>query len=360
MPHEHSHACASASAEATSSSGANGSANPVLVEVTRGDAVESWHRGAFAVVDGEGRVVRSAGDIERWIYPRSAIKPLQALAMAESGAIEAFGLSDREIALACASHNGEEVHARGVESWLKRIALSESDLECGSHLPYDEGTARDLLSAGRQPGPLYNNCSGKHAGFLTAAKQLGYPTKGYIERTHPVQQRVLGIMEQMTGLDDLTTAPCGIDGCGIPTIAVPLGNLALAMARFADPADQPERRRTACARIRKAMAAEPYMVAGKDRFCTQIMQVTGERALIKIGAEGVYCGALPELGLGIAIKADDGAGRAAETIMGRLLQTLKVLTEAESERLRDVLVAPIHNRARKRVGEVRPAADFPV
>ncbi len=357
MSHQHSHACATASA---SSAGTATAANPVLVETMRGDAVESWHRGAFAVVDGEGRVVLSAGHIDRAIYPRSAIKPLQALAMAESGAVEAFGLGDRELALACASHNGEEVHARAVESWLKRIGLSESDLECGSHLPYDEGTARALLSAGQEAGPLYNNCSGKHAGFLTAAKQLGYPTKGYIDLTHPVQQRVLGIMEQMTGLDDLTTAPCGIDGCGIPTIAVPLGNLALAMARFADPADQPEGRRTACARIRKAMAAEPYMVAGKNRFCTQIMQVTGERALIKIGAEGVYCGALPELGLGIAVKADDGAGRAAETIMGRLLTALKVLSAAESEELRDVLVAPIRNRARKRVGEVRPAADFPV
>jgi L-asparaginase II len=334
-------------------------ANPLLVEVTRGDTVESRHRGAFAVVDTDGRVVLAAGDIEAGVFPRSAIKPRQTLALFESGAAAAYELGDREITLASGSHNGETVHVDTVEAWLARIGCTGGDLECGAHLPYDAESGHELLRAGGEPRRAHNNCSGKHAGFLTVARHLDHPTKGYIQYTHPVQQRVLGILEQMTGLDDLGAQPRGIDGCGIPTIAVPLGNLALAMARFAAPDDQPTARQAACARIRRAMAAEPYMVAGRDRFCTDVMQVTGERALMKTGAEGVYCAAFPELGLGLALKIDDGAGRAAEVALGRLLRRLDIFRGGEAHRLADALAPPIVNRAGERVGVVRASADFP-
>jgi L-asparaginase II len=331
-------------------------ANPVLVEVTRGDMVESLHRAAYAVTDVTGRVVLSAGNIERLVYARSAIKPLQALALVESGAAEAFGCSDAEVALACASHDGEPRHVETVRAWLARLGLSVADLECGTHLPGSEVSAHALIRAGEAPDATYNNCSGKHAGFLTLAKHLGVPLKGYIKYEHPVQQTILGILEMMCGLD-LRGAPRGIDGCGIPQLGIPLGNVALAMARLADPSDQPERRQAACARIRRAMAAEPFMVAGSRRFCTKVIAATHGRALVKTGAEGVYCASVPELGLGVALKVDDGATRAAEVLVGHLLRRLQAIDATAAESLAEVLCQPIRNRAGAVVGEVRPAAD---
>ena len=329
-------------------------ANPVLVETTRGAMVESRHRGAFAVVDVEGRVVASAGDTERPVYARSAIKPLQAIPLVESGAAEAFGLGDGEIALACASHRGEPRHVAAVTAWLARIGCSVADLECGAHLPTNERALAELLGARGTPHAAHNNCSGKHAGFLTLARHLGLPTQGYIRLEHGVQQRVLGTLESMTGLD-LGEAPRGVDGCGIPVLAVPLGNLALAMARLADPADQPEPRQAACARIRAAMAAEPFMISGTGQFCTRVISETAGRALVKTGAEGVFCAALPERGLGMALKIDDGAGRAAEVAMAGLLARFDLLDAGH-----ELLAPRLHNRAGAVVGELRPPAGGPI
>ena len=333
-------------------------ANPVLVEVTRGDMVESRHRAAVAVVDIEGRVILQAGEIEAPVYPRSAIKPLQALALVESGAAEAFELGAAELALACASHNGEPRHAETVGAWLARIGCSAEDLECGAHLPYHQESLEALLRGGAAPSTLHNNCSGKHAGFLSVARHLGHPTEGYIRYDHPVQQQVLGILETLTGLD-LSAAPRGIDGCGIPVLGMPLGNLALAMARFAQPDDQPEARRAACLRLQQALAAEPFMIAGSGRFCTRVIEATKGRALVKTGAEGVFCGALPELGLGFALKVDDGAGRAAEVACGRVLRRLGVIGETETAALAAVFQPTLFNRAGRAVGELRTAADCP-
>ena len=341
-------------------------ANPVLVETTRGALVESRHRGAFAVVDVTGRVVASAGDTERPIYARSAIKPLQAIPLVESGAAEAFGLGDGEIALACASHRGESRHVAAVTAWLARIGCSVSDLECGAHLPANERALAELLGARETPHAAHHTCSGKHAGFLTLARHLGLPTQGYIRLEHGVQQRMLGTLESMTGLT-LGAAPRGVDGCGIPVLGVPLGNLALAMARLADPADQPEPRQAACARIRSAMAAEPFMVSGTGRFCTRVISETAGRALVKTGAEGVFCGALtgagsgagsgagPGADLGIALKIDDGAGRAAEVAMAGLLARFGLLDAGH-----ELLAPRLHNRAGVVVGELRLPAGGPI
>lgn len=330
------------------------SANPVLVEATRGAMVESRYRGAFAVVDLEGRVIASAGDLERPVYARSAIKPLQAIPLVESGAAEAFGLGDAEIALACASHRGEPRHVAAVTAWLGRISCSVADLECGTQLPTNPAALAELLGARESASAAHNNCSGKHAGFLTLARHLGLPTQGYIRYEHGVQQRVLGTLEIMTGLD-LGAVPRGVDGCGIPVIAVPLGNLALAMARLADPADQPAPRQAACARIRAAMTAEPFMVAGTGRFCTRVISETGGGALIKTGAEGVYCGALTGAGLGIALKIDDGAGRAAEVAMAGLLARFGLLDAGH-----ELCKPQVRNRAGTVVGELRLPAGGPV
>ncbi len=329
--------------------------NPIMVEVTRGGSVESWHRASLAVVDAAGRVVLSAGSIETPVYGRSAIKPLQALPLIESGAAEAFDLSDAEVALACASHSGEARHVETVAAWLEKIGCTPADLECGTHLPYSEAAMTALLRGGAEPSTLHNNCSGKHTGFLTFALHTGVPTKGYIRFDHPVQQRILGVLESMAGLD-LTSAARGIDGCGIPVIAMPLGNIALAMARLADPRDQPEARQAACARIVRAMAAEPFLVAGSDRYCTRAMKILKGRAVIKTGAEGMYCGAVPGEGLGFAIKVDDGAGRAAEAAVGQLLKRLGLIDEDEAK----ILAQTVLNRVGDVVGEVRPATASPL
>ena len=336
-----------------------GDPNPVLVETTRGGAVESRHRGAFAVVDTGGRVVLSAGRIQAPVFPRSAIKPLQALALLESGGADAFELGDPDLALACASHNGEPAHVAAVTDWLRRIGLCAGDLECGGHAPLHAPSAAALAAAGQGWDRRHDNCSGKHGGFLTLARQLGAPTQGYIDFAHPVQQRVLGVLEQMTGLDDLTAQPRAIDGCGIPTIALPLGNLALALARFGEPDDQPERRQAGCRRLLHAVADTPRMIAGTGRIDTAIAAALGPRCLAKTGAEGVHGAVLPELGLGIALKIDDGAGRAAAVALMRLLTRLRLLDGEAGRALGDHAQPTVTARDGRAVGEVRPVADFP-
>ncbi|MFO1060956.1 MAG: asparaginase [Dongiaceae bacterium] len=330
-----------------------GAANPVAVEVWRGEMVESRHRAAIAVVDARGRTVEQAGEVGRPVYGRSAVKPIQALPLIESGAADRWGLGPAEIALACASHSGEPRHVALVAAWLARLGLGPADLECGAQLPYAEAAAEALLRAGAAPGPLHNNCSGKHAGFLATARHLGEPTAGYIRRDHPVQRRVEAALGEMAGLA-LDRAPHGIDGCGIPVVGVPLERLALAMARIADPADLPTARADAVLRIRAAIAAEPFLIGGTGRFGTRLMQAVGAAALVKSGAQGVYCAALPGLGLGVALKVDDGSGPASEVVLGSVLRRLGVLTQAQLAALADLLQPPVPNRAGLETGRVRP------
>jgi L-asparaginase II len=329
---------------------------PLIVEVTRGNLVESRHACAAAITDAEGGVVRHWGDIEQPIYGRSAIKPLLALGLVETGAAEAFSLDDAEIALACASHDGEPRHISTLHAWLARVGLTVADLECGPHLPSDEASARALIREGREPDAGYNNCSGKHAGMLTTAVHMGEPTRGYIRLEHPVQQRLLGILEQMSG-QALSDAPRGIDGCGIPTIGITIGNTAMAMARMADTAALPAARAAAARRVLAAMAAEPVMVGGTAKFGTQVMQATGGRVVLKSGAEGVFAAAIPHRGLGICVKVLDGAGRAAEVAMGDILVDLGVIEADEREKLAKRLRPPVVNRAGLEVGQIRTAVE---
>jgi L-asparaginase II len=329
---------------------------PLTIEVTRGNLVESRHRCAAAVCDAAGNVVRHWGDVEQPIYGRSAIKPLLALGLIETGAAAAFSLGDTEIALACASHSGEPRHVEAVLAWLARIGRGVGDLECGAHLPYYEPAMRALIRSGREPDAAYNNCSGKHAGFLTTAVHLGEPTRGYIRYEHPVQQRLFGILEQMAGLD-LSDAPRGVDGCGIPTIAIPLGNTAMAMARLVDAGDLPPARAAAAKRVVGAMLAEPYMVGGSGEFCSEVMRALAGKAVLKPGAEGVYAAAFPGLGLGACVKAEDGASRGAAAAMGRILDELGLIGAAERRRLADLLTPPVNNRVGLQVGRIRPAGD---
>jgi L-asparaginase II len=326
----------------------------VLVETTRGDMVESCHRGAAAVVDAAGGVVLSWGDIERPVYARSALKPLQALPLVESGAADSFGLSQRELALACGSHHGEDSHIVVVSAWLARIGLGAGDLECGAHKPTNEAAADALIRRGAAPSALHNNCAGKHAGFLTTARHLTEPTQGYIAAEHPVQRRVLAAVAAMSGLD-LSRAPRGIDGCGIPVVALSLAGLARAMARMADPRGLGGERAQAARRLSDAMAAEPLMVSGSTGFATALLAAAGAAVRAKPGAEGVYAATLPVLGLGLALKIEDGAQRAAETALVAILLRLGALDASAVAALGERARPTVRNVAGAVVGEIRPA-----
>lgn len=343
------------SSQGTPKRDADSGVPPVLVEVTRGAMTESRHRGHAIVVDPTGHVVRAWGDAEALVYPRSSIKPIQALPLVESGAADAFDLDDAELALACASHQAEPRHVDTVTAWLKRIGLTVDDLECGPQTPSGRKAARALFAAGNEPAPVHNNCSGKHSGMLTTAIHLGEPTRNYVALGHPVQQRILGIFETMCGLD-LSTAPRGIDGCSVPVFGMPLGNLALGMARFADPTNQPEARQRAAARLRRAMAAEPFMVHGSGTFVTEFMTAAGEAVLVKGGAEGMFTAALPDHGLGVAVKIEDGAARASEVAMANILHSLGVFDDTMVAALSDWLAKPLRNWADVSIGAVRPGA----
>ncbi len=293
----------------------------VIAEVLRGAHVESRHTGAFAVADARGHLVRAGGDPERAIYPRSAVKALQALPLVASGAANALGLTDRQLALACASHVGMLEHVETAASMLARAARTEACLECGTHWPSSATAARALAASGHQPGPLHNNCSGKHAGFVCLAVASGRDVAGYVAAGHPVMREVTSALSAVTGAALDREAPA-IDGCSIPSHRITLHALAAGFARFGTGTGLPLGFSDAARTLRRAVAAHPTMVAGAERFDTVLAAALGETAFVKVGAEGVYCGALPALGLGFALKCDDGATRAAEAATAALLLEL--------------------------------------
>ncbi len=301
--------------------------NPILVEVLRSSLVESRHRGAIAVADADGAAVLAIGDVTTPIFPRSAVKALQALPLVETGAAAAFGFGDEELALACASHSGEPGHVAGVTRMLAKAGLDAAALRCGAHWPIAQPALVELARTG-QPSALHNNCSGKHAGFLCVACAKGIDHADYWRPQHPVQREVRAVLENLTGAA-LSDDRCAIDGCSVPTWAIPLQNLAYGFAKFATGRGLAPERARAAARLRAACAQKPWHVAGTGRFCTEIMQLFGARVFVKTGAEGVYCGALPEQGFGVAVKCDDGAGRAAQAIMAAIIARFLPLGDAE-------------------------------
>jgi L-asparaginase II len=290
--------------------------------------VESRHRGAIAVSDAAGKLVLALGDVWRPIYPRSAVKALQALTLIESGAAGRYGLAVEELALACASHSGEPDHVATASRMLARAGIEPSALKCGAHWPIHQPSGQALARAGGSATPLHNNCSGKHSGFLCAACAMDADRARYFEPAHPVQREVKATLETLGGVA-IGEDACAIDGCSVPTWAMPLAALACAFARFATGEQLSPARAKAAAQLRAACTAHPWHVAGTGRFDTELMRAFGARVFVKGGAEGVHCGALPELGVGIAIKCDDGAGRAAEVMMAA---TLARLLAADADR----------------------------
>ena len=329
--------------------------NPALVDVTRGNLVESRHRGAVAVVDADGTTVLALGDVVTPVYPRSAIKALQALVLVEAGAADRYGLAEEELALACASHGGEPSHVAGVARMLAAAGLGPAALACGTHWPRHQPSTVALARAGGMPSALHNNCSGKHAGFVCAACAMAAQPQTYVEADHPVQREVKAALENLGGAA-IPDTRCAVDGCSVPTWALPLADLARAFARFGTGNGLGARRAAAAQRLRAACAAKPWFVDGTGRFCTDIMRHFGARVFVKNGAEGVCCGALPEAGYGIAVKCDDGQRRAAEVVMAAVIARLLPGGDRDQAFLARFVRPPLHNWKGTVVGGVAPAA----
>ena len=336
-------------------------ANPILAEALRGGIIESFHRGALAIVDADAAVHTALGDIDRPIFPRSAVKVLQALPLVASGAAQALGLTDEELALACASHGGEPHHAAAAASMLAKAGLDAQALECGAHWPYHDGSVKAMAAQGTQPSALHNNCSGKHAGFvclgcrLAGGQDVAGFVRGYVQPDHPVMREVTAALQAATGYN-LAAAARGTDGCSIPTYAIPLRHLAYAFARVATGTGLSPAHAQAARRLRQAVARAPQMVAGTGRFDSRVMGQLGERVFCKVGAEGVYCAALPEVGLGVALKMDDGnTARAAEVVMAAVLQARLPLQGEDAALLRSLARVELRNWNGTEVGTLQAA-----
>ncbi|MFN8831904.1 MAG: asparaginase [Labrys sp. (in: a-proteobacteria)] len=330
-------------------------ANPVLVEVLRGTRVESAHTGAIAVSDPDGGLVLALGDTDRPIFPRSAVKAFQALPLIESGVAASLDLSDEEIALAVSSHGGEAAHVETARRMLARTGRDEAVLECGAHWPMFQRAANDLVQAGIRPSALHNNCSGKHAGFICLTCGEGGEPAGYVRADHPTMRMVMGAVSDMTGAS-MAPDGVGVDGCSIPTQSAVLARIARGFARLATGQHVGPSRAAAFRRIREAAAKAPFMVAGTGRFCTEVMALLGPRAFVKTGAEGVYCAAFPDAGLGVALKCDDGATRAAEIMMAAMIARFVPMSPTQTAAFERFLRPEIRNWNGILTGSMRPSA----
>ena len=326
----------------------------LLVEVTRNGTVESRHFGAAVVCDFKGNVVESWGDIDQLIFPRSALKPMLAIHLIESGASDHYSLNDAELSLACSSHQGEMIHQNLVESWLNRLGLTEEHLACGPVLPEDTDSAHKLLASGQKGCRIHHNCSGKHTGFLTTALHLNLSLDNYHLLDHPLQQLSLDILSDLADVD-LNQYPMGIDGCGLPAPTMPLIQLGRAMARFANPTDLSDMRAQAIYRLHEAITNEPLYIAGHGMVVSELNDVTKGAVLAKTGAEGIVTAALPEQGLGIALKIADGSERARSVALLAILDHLNALTDEEKQKLESHITPTIVNSRGLTVGEIRPA-----
>lgn len=338
-----------------------------LVEVIRAGQIESRHRISFAVADAEGRLYAYWGDPELVTFLRSSAKPFQAIPFVESGASDHFDFNPPELALACSSHSGTQMHVDLVRRVLDKIGVSEAALQCGVHIPYDDEAYSDLLRSGETLKPIRNNCSGKHTGMLAMAKYLGADLDTYLQENHPVQERILQTVSEMTAWP-VESIIVGVDGCSAPTFALPLRAAARAYARLAADPEEPDMRQAACRRIFEAMTGNPELVAGPGRFDTLFMQAVRGRMLSKSGAEGFQAIGIPPgaLGdsspsLGIAIKVHDGDHKdhhAAALIAVELVKQLGGFNSGERARLSSYDARDQVNLSGIVVGELRISASF--
>jgi L-asparaginase II len=328
----------------------------ILVEVIRGNRIESIHRGSIVVATAKGDIISGVGNPKMEISMRSCAKPIQALPVIETGAAKRYGFTDNELALFCGSVSGQDFHVAAVRSVLQKIGLSEQALLCGVHPPSHRQTAKALQQKGIKASPVHNNCAGKHAAMLALCVHHGWPTENYLPLEHPVQQLIFSKIAEMVNLERNKIYPA-IDGCGVPVFFVPLKNLAQAYARFAEPFSFKEidfdASKKAIKQLMNAARAYPEMVAGDERLCTDIMRALGMAVFAKTGAEGGYALTLFEKSLGVAVKIEDGNVRAMGPVVIEILNQLGVLSAPQREALKSYHYPSIQNHRREQVGELR-------
>ena len=322
-----------------------------LVEVWRGDLLECVHQGHAVVCDEAGQIVQAWGDPGIVTYPRSSCKMVQALPLIESGAAAKYGLTGKQLALACASHNGAAIHVEAVNAWLGQLGLADVDFRCGPQEPRDVDVRDTLIRAGESPCRVHNNCSGKHAGFLTLTQHLK-AGPDYTAIDHPVQMACKAAFEETT---QEMSPTYGIDGCSAPNFASTLHGLARAMAFFASAHTRSDARSKAAAQLTHAMGAYPEMVAGETRACTNLMRAMDGKVAVKTGAEGVFIAISPEKRLGVAVKIADGATRASEAVIAAILVKLGVLS-ADHPTTKSLMTPDIRNWDGLITGRLRPTA----
>lgn len=329
--------------------------NPVkLVDVHRGNRVESSHYGHIAVVNSEGKLLYSVGNPHRVTYARSSVKPLQAIPVVETGAADHYELSEQDLSLCCASHSGEAQHTDRVLEILGRADINESFLQCGTHIPHAHDTYKKLIATGKELTPLYNNCSGKHTGMLVTAKHNGETLEDYYLLNHPVQQRIIQVISEVTDYP-IEKIEIGTDGCGVPVHALPLERLAYGFARMARPDSLGEVRAKAANQITSAMMKYPEMVGGTGRFCTDFMKAANGRLFGKAGAEAVYLAGDRETGIGIAVKIEDGNGRAVYPAVLEVLRQLGFLNEDQMNSVMHHYRPALRNARQETIGELVPS-----
>lgn len=336
-----------------------------LVEVRRGAITESRHRGHIVAIEPDGTIAGFLGAPHNVTFLRSSAKPLQALPLLTTGAAERFGFNDEEIALACASHNGEPIHTSIVASMLEKIGLGPEALHCGVHEPYSPEAAGVLRAHNELPTVLHNNCSGKHAGMLAVALQLGAPIDNYEAPENPVQRAIAQVVSDFTdvALEDLAV---GVDGCAAPIFGVSIRAMALAYARLVSPPETfAKSTRVACGQIVRVMMKYPELIGGtSERLDTEVMRAAPGRIVSKVGAEGVYtAGILPcerwPKGLGLALKIEDGDDkRARPTVVIESLRQLDVLYDASLEAVSRYAFFPVKNRRGDVAGEIRASFEL--
>jgi L-asparaginase II len=338
-----------------------------LVNLTRGDVVESIHSGAFVIADRTGKVIFSQGNPGLLTYPRSSMKPLQALPFIEKGGDRQFALTPKEVAIICASHSGTDEHVNVIKSIHAKVGLTLDDLRCGVHWPSDKATAEAMRLRGDQPNAYHHNCSGKHSGMLAHAKMNNNPLKDYLSMEHPVQNTILNTVAEMCEMAPQDLA-IGVDGCSAPVFAMPLVNYAMAIAKLCEPVSLPEKKADACQRITSAMSSHPMMVAGPGKLDTILMQAMKGKVISKAGAEGYQIiGILPGAlgkgspGLGIAIKIADGdqTRRALDCLTVEILRGMGLLDESQTAALAAFGSKALTNWRGLEIGEIRPVFEMP-
>lgn len=322
----------------------------ILIKVSRGPLTENIIRGDIAVLEPSGRLIAHCGDAQKVCYMRSAAKPLQAASAVERGIMEAFSISEEELAIMCGSHNGEDFHVRVIDSILKKIGLDESYLQCGTDYSINQAIREKRIAAGTEKRSVYNNCSGKHAAMLALCVKEGFDVSNYYLPDHPVQKIILYGISEYTGIaeEDIVI---GVDGCGVPVFGLPLYNMALAYMRLANPDLLPERKRAAASRITTAMTSYPLMVAGTGDFSTSLMEVTRGRIIGKMGADGVYCSAVLNGNVALAVKIEDGNTPALAPVVLQAYRSLGELTDQEYQGLEHFAVREVFNCLGEKVGE---------